>query len=100
MRAMILFSVLFISSCSTLIIKNDKGFGNPYLGAEYSYKSHVCLSELFLQSYIPFVLIVTVPLGAIDFVSSAALDTLLLPADLYFDAKGERNLDGKICKFH
>jgi len=79
---LIIALLLLFSSCSTLTTKlnNPSHIGNSFSGVENSVQNWRCIGQRS-QMFFPMVLI-TWPLLAVDTITSAVGDTILLPLDL------------------
>ena len=72
-----------LSACSSIIsrVGEKSQIGKPYVGLKHSTWNAAECSFAALLSFPPAVL-VTIPLGIVDIMGSAILDTILLPLDL------------------
>jgi len=87
---MLILTLVSLAGCGTILSKRPRegkadGWGTPYSGVR-------CTSELVRVSattYKPLLLLL--PFEVVDIVLSAAVDTVLLPADLIMDRKKYTN---------
>ena len=79
------YLVLFclLSACSSIIsrVGEKSQIGKPYVGFKHSTRNAAECSFAAFLSFPPAVL-VTIPIGIVDIMGSAILDTILLPLDL------------------
>ncbi|WP_428448273.1 YceK/YidQ family lipoprotein [Photobacterium nomapromontoriensis] len=99
----VIFVTLFtfvISGCSTIASKlpSNSSLGVPYAGTEYALVNTFNCNFLVLKEYPPL-LILSIPISAIDIGSSVIADTVLLPIDLLPIANDHKDKTS-ICSFN
>ncbi|UIP26740.1 YceK/YidQ family lipoprotein [Photobacterium sp. TLY01] len=89
MRKMsLLLCVCLLTGCSSIASRVGSGYqvGQPYGGFDYATDNAEC--NVYALLAFPPIVIVTIPLSVVDIVTSAALDTALLPLDLILEDNG------------
>lgn len=83
--------ICLLSACSSITsrVGEKSQIGKPYVGFEHSKKNAVECSAVAFIGFPPAVL-VTIPIGIVDIMGSAILDTILLPIDLAIEESDKR----------
>lgn len=84
----LLLYVCMLTGCSSIASRVGSGYqvGQPYGGLEYAVDNADC--NVYALLAFPPIIVVTIPLSVADIVTSAALDTALLPFDLILEDNG------------
>lgn len=86
---LVMLSLLSACSSITSRVGEDSQVGKPYVGFEHSQTNAVECSAVAFIGFPP-ALLVTVPIGILDIMGSAILDTILLPIDLALEGSEKR----------